>query len=212
MVTCDSHNWCLWSFLDCIVHINTYTYHMCSSFSPKVVIHYAFFLKGSNWIWIVIRHFNSTYLILQKLYVAAAARHWPMDKLESEPMGWQKCARRCPSPSRRSRPCGSHHSHPRPARRSDGKPSDTSSPLSNRSRPLSTCGKNGDYFNGDSDTTAFALNVNNFWLIDFVLCSNTQTALFRATLLIQGFYNFDFTLLYFTLLYYILRVIGTKYK
>ena len=40
--------------------------------------------------------------------------------------------------------------------------------------------------------------------IDFVLCSKTQTALFRATLLIQAFFNFYFyfTILYFTILYF----------
>ena len=76
----------------------------------------------------------------------------------------------------------------------------------NRSRPLSTCGKNGDFFNGNSDATAFSVNVNNFWLIDFVLCSKTLTVLIRATLLMQAFYYFGFTLLYFTLPYFIFQV------
>ena len=98
-----------------------------------------------------------------------------MDKLESEPMGWWECARRCPRPSRRSRPCRFHHLRQLPAWRSDGGSSDTSSPLSNRSRPLSTREKIGDYFNGDTDATAFAVNVYNFWLIDFVLCSKIKT-------------------------------------
>ena len=41
-----------------------------------------------------------------------------------------------------------------------------------------------------------------FWLSDFVLCLKTQTALFRATLLIQAFCNFVFIILYYTLLYF----------
>ena len=113
-----------------------------------------------------------------------------------------------PVDNRRFRSCRSHHSHPRSARRSDGGSSDPSSPLSNRSRPLSTCGKNGDSFNGDSDATAgFSVNVNDFWLIDFVFCSKTLTVLIRATLLIQAFYYFGFTLLYFTLPCFIFPVI-----
>ena len=98
-----------------------------------------------------------------------------MNKLESEAMGWWTCARRCPRPSRRSRPCRFYHLRQLPAWRSDGGSSDTSSPLSHRSRPLSTREKIGDYFNDDTDATAFAVNVNNFWLIDFVLCSKTKT-------------------------------------
>ena len=46
-------------------------------------------------------------------------------------------------------------------RRSDFGSNDTSSPMSYRSRPLSTCKKNGDYFNGDFDATAFTVNINN---------------------------------------------------
>ena len=129
-----------------------------------------------------------------------------MDQLESEPIGWRECALPCPSTSRRFRSCRSHHSRPRPARISDNGSSDPISPLSNWSRPLSTCGKNGDFFNGDSDATAFSVNVNNFWLIDFVFCSKTLTVLIRATLLIQAFYYFGFTLLYFTLPYFIFQV------
>ena len=40
--------------------------------------------------------------------------------------------------------------------------SDTKLPLSNRSRLLSIREKIGDYFNGDSDSTVFAVNVNKF--------------------------------------------------
>lgn len=54
-----------------------------------------------------------------------------------------------------------HHSSPRPALRSDVVYKDTSSPLSNRNCRLSTCGTINDNFNGDSDATAFAVNVNN---------------------------------------------------
>ena len=127
-------------------------------------------------------------------------------------MGWRKCVRRCPCTSRRFRSCRSHHSRTRPARKSDGGSSDTSSPLSNRSRPLSTCQKNGNYFNDDFDATAFFVIMNNFRLIYFVLCSKTTTALIRATLLIHSFYYFGFTLLYSTLPYSILQVISTKLK
>ena len=41
-------------------------------------------------------------------------------------------------------------------------------------------GKNGYDFDGDFDAIAFAVNVNNLGLIDFVLCLITQTAFFRA--------------------------------
>ena len=54
-----------------------------------------------------------------------------------------------------------------------------------------------------TDATAFAVNVNDFWLSNLVLYSKTHTALFRATLLIQALLNFGFILLYFTLLYFI---------
>ena len=146
--------------------------------------------------------------MFQQFYIAAAACCWPMDQFESESILWKKCARCCPCTRRRFRSCRSHHTHPRPARRSDGGSSDTSLPVSNRSRPLSTGGKNGNYFNGDFDTTSFAVNVNNFWLSDLVLCSKTKTALFRATLLILVFVNFVFILLYFT----ILNLISNRYK
>ena len=53
-----------------------------------------------------------------------------------------------------------------------------------------------------TDANAVAANVNNLLLIDFVLCSKTQPALFRATLLIQPFFSFGFTLLYFTIVYF----------
>ena len=117
-------------------------------------------------------------------------------------MEWRICARPCARPSRRARSCRSHHSRLRHARRSDGGYRNTSSPFSNRSRPLSTCGKTGHYFNGDSDATSIAVNLNYFRLSDLVLCSKTQTALFRATLLIQTFFNFCYTKLHFTLLYF----------
>ena len=72
--------------------------------------------------------------------------------------------------------------------------------------------KNGDYFNDDSDATAFSVIMNRVWLIDFVLCSKATTALIRATLLIHSFYYFSFTLLYSTLPYTILQVLSTKLK
>ena len=81
----------------------------------------------------------------------------------------------CPSISRRSCPCRTHHSRPRQTRRSDRGSINTSSPLSHCSRPLSTRKNNGDYFNGDSDATAFAVSLNNIILIDFVSCSKIQT-------------------------------------
>ena len=129
-----------------------------------------------------------------------------MDQLESDSKRWRKCVRRCPWTSRRFRTCRSNHSRTRPARRSDGGSSATSSPLSNRCRPLSTW-KNGHDFNDDSNATAFSVIINNFWLIDFVLCSKTTTSRFRATHLIQAFYYFGFTLLYS-----ILQVISTMLK
>ena len=103
---------------------------------------------------------------------------------------------RMPAFDRLSRPCRLYYSRPHPVRRSEAGSSKTSLPRSNWIRPVSTCGENGDYFNGDTDATAFAVNVNNFWLIDFVLCSQTQTPLFKTTLLIQAFYNLF--ILYFT--------------
>ena len=127
----------------------------------------------------------------------------PWTNSNQRPIWFRECARRCPCTSRRFRSYRSHHSHPGSARRSDDGSSDTSSPVSNRSRPLSTCGKNGNYFNGDFDATAFALNVNNFWLSHLVFCSKTQTALFKTTLLIQAFFNFVFILLYSTICYFI---------
>ena len=64
----------------------------------------------------------------------------------------------------------------------------------NRWRPLSTREKNGDYFNADSDATAYAVNVNNFWLINCLAFESPNTSLITASL-IQAFYNLGFTLL-----------------
>ena len=132
----------------------------------------------------------------------------PWTNSNQRPIGWRECARRCPCTSRRFRSYRSHHSHPRSARRSDDGSSDTNSPVSNRSRPLSTCGMNGNYFNGDFDATAIAMNVNNFLLSDLVFCSINKTALFRGTLFIQTFFNFVFILLYSTICY----LIRNRYK
>ena len=136
-----------------------------------------------------------------------------MDQLESEHIGWRECTRRCPCTSRRFRSYRSHHSRPRPARRSDGSSSDTSTSLSNRFRPLSTCGETFDFFNRNFEATAFSVNVNNFCLIDLVLCLKTQTILIRGTLLIQALYYFGITILYYTLPYFILQVkVESKYS
>ena len=66
--------------------------------------------------------------------------------------------------------------------------------------------KNGDYINNDFEATAFTENVNHCWLIDLVLRLNNQSALFRATLIVQAF--LILVLLYFTLLYFMLDVMG----
>ena len=55
-----------------------------------------------------------------------------------------------------------------------------------------------------TDATAFSVIMNKFWFIDFILCSKTTTAIIRATRLIHFCYYYGFTLLYFTLPYFIL--------
>ena len=133
--------------------------------------------------------------------MAATARLWPIDKLEFEFIRWRLCIRRCPPPSRRNCPCRHHHSRPRSARRSDRNFRDTISLFSIQNRPLSSCKTNGEYYNNDSDVTAFRVKMNNYWLIDFVLWSKTKL-LFKNHTFIQFTFNFVFNLLYFTIPYF----------
>ena len=121
-----------------------------------------------------------------------------MAQLDSKPLGWRECARRCPCTSRRFLSCRLHYSRTRLARQCDGSSSNTNSPLFNRSRLLSTCEKNGDNFNSDSDATAFSVNMNNFLLIDFVLFEN-QNGPYQGHTFNTGFLLFWF---YFTILYH----------
>ena len=135
-----------------------------------------------------------------------------MDQLESKFMGWRECDRRCPSPSRRSRQCRSHHSRTRIPRRSNFDSSDTSSPISYRSRPLSTCKKNGDYFNGNFDTTAFTVNINNFLIKWLCLVFENPNGPLQDHTFNTDFLNFFNFTIFFTLLYFIQRVESTMRK